>query len=161
MATAPRRRIQLTGTVQIVLPPEEAFTLFTPSGERTWAHGWDPKFPSPGADETEPGTVFQTDHGDRESIWTVVRCTPGELIQYAMVTPGDRCGLVAVSCQASPGGTEATVSYDLTSLSEEADGRLEQFARDYLSFLRNWEQSIARVAKANLHAAGQHSGPRP
>jgi hypothetical protein len=38
-------RVRLTGQIDVALPPPRAFTLFTPSGERAWAEGWDPGFP--------------------------------------------------------------------------------------------------------------------
>ena len=87
MSTIPCRRVRVTGTVEIALPLEQAFLLFTPTGERAWAHGWDPIFPSPSADETEPGTVFRTIHGAEESLWTVVRCEFGQSIAYTVATP--------------------------------------------------------------------------
>jgi hypothetical protein len=107
MSTVVCRRVRLTGTVEVALPAEQAFIMFTPSGERTWAQGWDPSFPSPGTDETDPGTVFRTVHRGRESIWTVVRCEVGHSIEYAVATPQERCGLVTVTCEASPNGTKA------------------------------------------------------
>jgi hypothetical protein len=39
------KRVRLTGTIGVPLPPTEAFALFTPTGERAWAEGWDPRFP--------------------------------------------------------------------------------------------------------------------
>jgi hypothetical protein len=42
------RRRTATGTFTLAIPPHEAFRLFTPTGERVWAHGWDPHFPPPG-----------------------------------------------------------------------------------------------------------------
>ena len=122
--------------------------MFTPSGERSWAHGWDPRFPSPGADETDPGTVFQTSHDGRESIWVVARCNFGRSIEYVTATPGERCGLVAVTCERSANGTKATVNYDLTSLSREADAELDRFAANYPSFLSHWENSIGEAIKS-------------
>jgi hypothetical protein len=143
MAIALCKRVLLTGTVGVALPPERAFQFFTASGEQAWAQGWDPKFPRPVADETEPGTVFETGHGGRWSIWTVVRCNVGELIQYAVVTPGERGGLVSVVFRRSRNGTEVTVSYDLTALDPAANDELERFADNYPSFFGHWEQSIA------------------
>jgi hypothetical protein len=144
-------RVRLSGTIQVPLPVGTAFLLFTPNGERTWAHGWDPRFPDPAADETAPGTVFETSHGGRESTWIVVRCEPGCSIEYATATPGQRCGLVSVVCEPSGirgpegGATTATVSYDLTALSPAAQLELDGFAKDYLSFLEHWEQAIAEA----------------
>ena len=147
MSTVVCRRVRLTGTVEVALPPEQAFVMFTPSGERTWAHGWDPSFPSPGTDETDPGTVFRTVHRGRESIWTVVGCEVGHSIEYAVATPQERCGLVTVTCEASPNGTKATVSYDLTALSSEVNAELDRFATNYPSFLAHWERSIAEAIR--------------
>jgi hypothetical protein len=143
MAGAPCKRVQLEGNVAVARPPAEAFALFTPSGERAWAPGWEPQFPSPGASETEPGTIFVVDHDARRSVWAVVSCEVGRTIQYATVTPGERAGLITVTCQGSSAGTEATVKYDLTALSPDANAQLEHFAANFPSFLRHWEQAIA------------------
>lgn len=146
-------RVRVTGIVGIALPPERAFMLFTPSGERTWARGWNPRFPSPGADETEPGTVFQTEHGGRESVWIVARCERDRSITYVTMTPGERCGLVTVTCEPSTNGTKAAVSYDLTALSPEAEAELGRFATSYPLFLGDWESSIARAMNAERRQA--------
>ncbi len=147
MTAPPTRRARLVGTVEIALPPGQAFTLFTPSGERAWAHGWDPEVPSPGVDETEPGTVFRTGHVDKPSIWAVFHCEPGKSIGYVVTTPGERCGLVSVTCRPSAAGTTATVIYDLTSLSPASDADLGIFAYGYTSFLGHWEQAIAKAGQ--------------
>ena len=147
MSNNQNRRVRLKGSIEVALPIEGAFALFTPSGESTWAHGWHPRFPSSTADETEPGTVFETSHGGRESIWIVVGGESGRSIEYATATPGQRCGLVAVACQASGEATRATVSYDLTALNPEADAELDAFAADYPSFLAHWERSFAEVVR--------------
>jgi Polyketide cyclase / dehydrase and lipid transport len=135
----------------VPLPPKDAIALFTPTGERAWTAGWDPQFPSPVPDDTEPGTVFQTDHAGRHSTWTVTRHDPGgTTIQYATTTPGDRAGLVTVAC--TPGEddtTTATVSYDLTTLAPQANADLDRFAAHYPSFLDQWQQAIARATTAS------------
>jgi hypothetical protein len=134
----------------VPLPPKHAITLFTPTGERAWAAGWDPRFPSPVTDDTEPGTVFQTNHACRHSTWTVTRHDPGTTIQYATTTPGDRAGLVTVAC--TPGEddtTTATVSYDLTTLAPQANADLDRFAAHYPSFLDQWQQAIAQAITAS------------
>lgn len=158
----PCRRVQLTGTVEIALPPQEAFILFTPSGERAWAQGWDPKFPSPSPDETDPGTVFQTDHGGGPAIWTVVHSEPGSAIGYSMTAPGDRSGLVSVSCRPSAAGTTATVSYDMTALTPEANVELDRFASNFPHFLGHWEWSISHAPQRShsLAAFRQSSDER-
>lgn len=59
-------RQRLSDRIYVALPAEQAFQLFTPRGEREWADRWDPTFPVPTLDDSEPGTVFETDaHGHR------------------------------------------------------------------------------------------------
>ena len=138
-------RVRLTGSIDVALPPGKAFALFTPSGERGWAQGWEPEFPSQVTDDAEPGTVFQTSHAGRPTIWTVAGRDPGTSIQYTSVTPGQRAGLITVECQATPDGTRVTVSYDLTSLVPAANAELRRFADEYPRFLAHWEHAIANL----------------
>jgi hypothetical protein len=46
MSTTRCERVRLTGTLKIALPTEQAFLMFTASGERTWAQGWE-QLPEP------------------------------------------------------------------------------------------------------------------
>ncbi|HET7566772.1 MAG TPA: SRPBCC family protein [Gaiellaceae bacterium] len=131
------RRAVLTGSVPVPLPPDEAFPLFTPEGERAWAHGWDPRYPA--GDALEEGLVFVT--GD--TVWTVLRLDPGRAVEYSRVTPGDRAGRVAVRCEPDgAGGTTATVEYDLTALRPEANAALDEFAAGYEAYLAHWRHAI-------------------
>lgn len=134
--------MRLRGTVPVALPPADAFHLFTASGERRWAHGWDPEFPDPGADETVPGTVFVTRHGDGATTWVVASCEPGRSIRYARVGP-DRAGTVTVECEpAADGTTLARVEYDLTALDGGTDS-LHAFADHYAAYLESWGDAIS------------------
>jgi hypothetical protein len=139
--------VRLTGSFGVARPPGEAFTLFTPEGERAWARGWDPVYPGwpeagPGVG-AEPGTVFVTRHGGRVTTWVVAAAEPGRSITYAQVSPGDRAGLVGVSCQGAGTGSTVTVTYELTALSPEGETGLRRFAQDYAEFLAHWERAIA------------------
>ena len=93
---------RLTGNIQVALPPSEAFRLFTPRGEQDWAPGWQPHFPAPAADDTEPGTVFETSAHGHHTIWLVTARQPGERISYARVTPGGLAGTVTVRTSGAP-----------------------------------------------------------
>jgi hypothetical protein len=140
------KRARLTGTIRVPLPPQLAFTLFTPTGERAWAPGWDPRFPSPVIDDTEPGTVFQTEHNGRHTTWTVIRRETGKEIAYVTVTAEGRAGLVTVTCEpATDETTTATVGYDLTALTPEANADLDEFAANYPQLLDHWQHSIAQA----------------
>ncbi len=132
--------VELTGEVLVDLPPQQAYTYFTPEGERTWAGGhWDPQYPAGLTDDTEVGTVFVTG----ATTWIVLDAEPGRFVRYARTTPGDRAGLVAVSLTGTPERTRATVTYTLTALSEEARTGLDEFAAGYPAFLASWQEAIA------------------
>lgn len=131
---------RLTGGLRVALPPGQAFVLFTARGEQRWVVGWEPRFPGPVADDTEPGVVWET--GD--TIWVVLHRDPGRRISYARVTPGDRAGTVTVSLAEAPdGGSDVTVTYVLTALTDAADAALAEFAAGYDEFLASWSAAIA------------------
>lgn len=118
-----------TGRLHVALPPAQAAALFTPEGERAWAHGWAPEYPAGG------GTpVFVTHAG--ATVWVEL----GEL-RYARVTPGVEAGTVAVRLAPDGDGTRAEVTYDLTALSADAD--LAGFAAGFDAMLAAWERDIA------------------
>ena len=144
-------RERLHGVVSVDLPAKEAFFMFTPCGERAWAHGWNPSFPSADEESTEPGTVFLTSHSGRETIWVITNCETGRSISYAVATPGERSGLVGVACAPSRNGTSATVTYDLTALDAESNESLRHFAANFTSFLAHWELSIAEAIGKGPH----------
>jgi hypothetical protein len=142
------RRIRLHGTVAVQLPPSEAIELFTPSGERRWARGWNPTFPVPTADETEPGIVFETrEHGPL--TWVVIGRGSGDSIKYAVVAPGLRAGTIEVACaDDGNGSTVATVTYDMTALTEDGDLWLAEFAAEYDAYLDHWYHAITTAIRA-------------
>jgi len=136
-------RQRLSDRIHVSLPAEEAFQLFTPRGEREWARGWDPVFPAPGSDDTEPGTVFETDAHGRRTTWMVTERTRGRRIAYAQVIPGERAGRIIVTLDAAEGGSEVEVVYELTPLSEAGAHHLTQFADGYSEYLHSWQDAIA------------------
>jgi hypothetical protein len=147
--TSPQQR--LTGHIQVALPPSEAFRLFTPRGEQDWAHGWQPHFPAPAPDDTEPGTVFETSAHGHRTIWLVTGREPGESICYARVTPGGLAGTVTVSVagqQGAAGPSEVEVTYCLTALTGPAGGMLREFADGYPGYLQSWQDAIAAWLQA-------------
>jgi hypothetical protein len=135
---------RLSERIRVALPADEAFQLFTPRGEREWAHGWDPTFPAPTDDDSEPGTVFETDAHGRRVTWLVTDREPGRRIAYAQVVPGHRAGRITVTLEATTEGSEVEVVYELTPLSEAGEHDLEEFAENYGAFLRPWQDEIAK-----------------
>ena len=96
-------RQRLSARIHVALSPDDAFQLFTPRGEREWAHGWEPRFPAPTSDDSEPGTVFETDTHGRRATWLVTERICGKRIAYAQVIPGERAGRITVTLDATEG----------------------------------------------------------
>lgn len=129
-------RRQLTGTVDVPLPPDQALALFTPAGERAWVPGWDPHFPT--GEDTSPGTTFTTHSGS--TFWVIADRRP-DAMRYARITPGVHAGTVEVRCEPAGATTRAHVSYDLTPLADPAT--VDHFAADFPAMLAEWERLIA------------------
>ena len=145
------------------LPPgyEPALFLFTPRGEKLWADGWDPLFPAPADDDTEPGTVFETLHGQQHTTWVVCARDPGRSVRYARIAHGRDAGTVTVTLDdgAAPGEPRmATVDYDLTALTGDAAAGLAMFAAGYPEYLRHWEAAITDATRG-LDAARPREAP--
>ena len=136
------RRQAATGTFTLALPPDEAFRLFTPIGERDWAHGWDPQFPAATTDDTDPGTVFVTDAHHQTTTWVVVDRVAGRSVRYARVLPGVTAGTVTVVLRDDAAGCAVTVTYDLTALTDDAARDLHDFVAGFAAFLDSWRHAI-------------------
>ncbi|HEY3199992.1 MAG TPA: SRPBCC family protein [Actinomycetes bacterium] len=139
---------RLIGRIQVGLPTDEAFRLFTPRGEQDWVTGWEPRFPAPAPDDTQPGTVFETNAHGQTTIWLVLDRQWGKRISYARVTPGDQAGTVTIVLSPTGRHSEVEVTYELTALTGAASSRLREFADDYPAYLRSWQDAIsARLSR--------------
>jgi hypothetical protein len=132
----------------VACAPADAFVYFTPEGERLWVAGFDPEYLHPFPGEQRPGAIFTTTHGGEDTLWMILRFSPGEgVAEYARVTPGSRRGIVHVALEATgAAAARATVSYELTALSDAGDTVLAAMTESaYTDMLVDWEQRIARV----------------
>ncbi|MFD8796146.1 SRPBCC family protein [Streptomyces vinaceus] len=142
----------MSATLNVPLPPEAAFRLFTARGECDWVPGWEPVFPVETPDDTAPGTVWLTASSEEETTWLVASRDFPRSVSYARITPGVRAGTVTVTLAATEAGSEVTVTYDMTPLTPAAAEALGEFAAAYPSFIRSWEELIA------AHLAGGVGG---
>jgi hypothetical protein len=128
--------------ITVGLAREQTMALFTPEGERRWAHGWDPHYPV--ADRREgPGAVFVTGHGGHHTTWIMIDHGP-QSVRYARVTHGLTAGTVAVEvAESREGWTRVRVTYDLTALTPAGESWLKAFDADYESMIASWSSEIA------------------
>jgi hypothetical protein len=139
--------IEVSGGLRIPTPPAEAFSFFTPEGERLWVPGWEPEYLHPSDGALVEGLTFRTHHGGELTLWLVLRCDPAVgTIDYVRVTPDSRIGTVTVRLVPDgASGTLATVAYELTSLSPEGDRKLHAFAPGFPDMVGQWERSISAL----------------
>jgi hypothetical protein len=147
-----RRQWRLTDRIEVDLPPEEAFRLFTPRGEELWASDWEARFPVPVPDDTEPGTVFETSAHGRTTVWLVTGREPGRRMSYARMTPGEQAGTITVTLAPAGTGSAVEVTYQLTALSDAAEAQLREFADAYPAFLRSWQDEIVAWRQRDVQA---------
>ena len=140
--------IERTGRFTLPIPPEAAFPFFSAEGERLWVTGWEPvPLHAPDGDLAVAGAVFSTAVGGELTLWLVLEFDRVRRVaRYARFTPGSRLGTVTVRCVAEAGGTEVTVTYEMTSLSPEGAATLEAMTpEEYAGSLASWEREIRAV----------------
>jgi hypothetical protein len=147
----PIERVVRTGSVEVALPLEEAFALFTPEGERCWVEGWEPRYLHPADGRMEVGTVFTTAVGGEETVWMVSAHDPrAGHADYVRLTPGSRLGLVRVRCERlAERRTRVHVGYEMTALGETGNAAVRTFAdKPFEAVMRAWSEAIERLLAA-------------
>lgn len=146
------RHIERQHAVDLPLPIERVFPLFTPKGEMDWVDDWNPKFLHPESGETRAGMVFTTHGAGEETLWSCIEWAPEEhRVRYARVTPGSRFGFVQIECSAAaPARTEVTVTYAFTALSDAGQAYLAAVTESaFAAMIEDWKRRIhARIIAA-------------
>lgn len=139
--------LERRGAIDLPLPIDRAFPLFTPIGETLWIEDWDPRFLHPPGGETQKHMVFQTTHGGETTLWSCTEWEPEEHHAcYVRVTPSSRFGFVDVRCEAlAPDRTRVHVAYIYTALSEQGEAVLEALTdQAFAEMLGSWREMIVR-----------------
>jgi hypothetical protein len=123
-------------------PPEAAFELFSPLGEKRWVPGWDPELIHPPGVAWERGLIFRTREDRGEAIWVVTALDHGRHeVEYHRVEAGRYVARVNVLCSAGPDrGTEVRVTYTFVGLSEMGNEDIAAMSpQAYEEKLRRWK----------------------
>lgn len=127
-------------------PAAEAFSFFSPEGERAWVAGWEPEYLYPADGALREGLTFRTRHGGEETLWLVSHLDAPGAVDYVRVTPGSRLGVVTVRVAAAEDAVSSvTVTYRLTSLAPAGDAVVAQFERAFPEYLAGWERSVGAL----------------
>jgi hypothetical protein len=146
------KHISRSHSIVLDIPPDKAFSLFTPIGEKLWINGWNPEFLYPVSGETMENMVFTTDHNHERTYWSVVRFDPVQhVVTYARVTPTSRFGLVEVVCEVIEGErTHVTITYTFTALTEEGNDYIDEFTEEsYREMIDSWQTEISAYLAQN------------
>ncbi len=137
-----------TGNFVLPIPPEEAFSFFSPEGERTWVPDWTPEYLHPTDGAPLPGLVFRTRAGGELTLWLVVRYDPKVFeAEYVRLAPDSRLGTVVVRCRGVAGDhTQVEVTYALTAVSDAGNLMLASLTEGaYAKMLTDWQDRITAV----------------
>jgi hypothetical protein len=134
-------------TFHLPAPPARVFPLFTAEGEKAWAPGWEPRVLS-GAEER--GSAFVTrGHEGQTVTWIVTDYRPLEgRVSYARLVEDSNIGLVDVTCkQAANGGTDVSVRYTLTAVSEGGASFVARFLAEdhYTKMIEEWRVATSKA----------------
>lgn len=131
------------GRLRVAAPPDEAFGLFSPAGERAWIADWDPELLDP---EWREGQVFRTREASGPAVWIVTRHDPERhRVEYHRVEPESWVARVRVRCAAVAGeATEVEMQYSYFDLGDEGARRIGEMSQQaYEAKVARWEEWIA------------------
>jgi hypothetical protein len=134
-------------TFHLNAPVAQVFPLFTAEGERKWAPGWEPRILS---GSKERGSVFiTTTHDGKTVTWIVTDFRPSEgRVSYARLVQDSNIGIVDVVCTApSRGGTDISVRYTLTAVSEAGRSFVAEFLSEhhYTTMINEWRVATSKA----------------
>ena len=135
-------------THSIVLEGETdmVFPLFGPIREADWAAGWEPEMVAGDGLTPQRGAVFRTVDDDRgETVWLLSHLDLEERrIGYVRTTPLSDLAEISIAVDPHPSeGSIATVTYRITSLSEEGNQYAGSFTEErYGELIDEWQTAI-------------------
>jgi hypothetical protein len=146
MPAAPATQVR---TFHLNAPLAKVFPLFTAQGERAWAPGWEPRILS-GAEDR--GSAFiTTAHNGSTVTWIVIDYQPAQgRASYARLVQDSNIGIVDVACTAvAGGGTDISVRYTLTAVSEAGESFVAQFLADqhYTTMIEEWRVATSKALR--------------
>ncbi|HZY81424.1 MAG TPA: hypothetical protein VFE50_18000 [Cyclobacteriaceae bacterium] len=140
-------RTHRSASITVRAPIDDAFPLFGPIREKDWAHGWNPDVIYPKDVLVAKHMVFRTQgglHGSPEAYtWVIVNYDPAKYLIEYMVSAAERFWFITVTCHLADQGTQVTVTYSYTGLTETAiQKNLTAINQIFTSDLKDWETAI-------------------
>lgn len=145
------QQITRSHTIHLPAAPHVVFPLFSPLGEKHWAHGWHPTMLYPSSGLAQMGTVFTTRHANEPAkIWIIIAYVPERTqVSYLNVLPTSHVSRIEVACERD-GDQESTarITYTLTSLTSLGNTYLDGFTQEhYQEYISFWETAITHYLR--------------
>ena len=150
------KSVNHTEAIELAIPVEELFPLFSPEGEKLWVPGWDYQNVM-GTLDLHEDYVFLTeshDHGSEEAIWVVKKYDPVRwLVEFYKIEPKEKVGVVRVRCRALQANlTEVEVRYKYVALSASGEAFVSIFtAAAYKKFIGEWQVLLAQYYESGAN----------
>jgi hypothetical protein len=140
-----REHAEASIVLRLPAPPAVVFPLFGPIRESEWAPHWNPTILYPLDRSQKAGMVFTTRQHGQVVVWVLTTYDETAFqIRYVNVSEGQNAAQLDISLKAiGEKETEATVTRRLTSLSEEDDGIVKDFAGQFPLERDHWEHAIS------------------
>jgi hypothetical protein len=135
------RSRQLDGRLQLAMPVDVAFELFSPLGERSWVPGWQPELIHPPGTSWERGLIFRTREASGDAVWVVTALDRDRHnVEYHRIEANHYVARVNVACRPAGAGTEVSVSYTFVGLSTGGNRAIDEMTdEDYATKMRRWQ----------------------
>lgn len=133
--------VELNGGFILGVPPDAAFELFSPIGEKLWVPGWNPELLHPPGVTWERGLIFRTQEERGEAIWVITGLDRERReVEYHRIEGGRYVAKVSVNCRASADmQTEVRVTYTFVGLSESGNQEIAAMsAQLYEEKMNRW-----------------------
>ena len=134
---------------QLKAEPEKVFPLLCPVLEAEWVPGWLPEIVISTSGVCEHECIFITPpempSEPESAIWIVTKYDPENLyLEMYKVAPKHTVSKLEISLAAkSDNGTEATISYELTSIGVNGEQFIKEFTEKwYEGFMLEWETQL-------------------
>src|SRR3990170_1901982 len=127
------RSIELSGCFILSVPPDVAFELFSPLGEKLWVPDWNPELLYPPGFSWERGLIFRTAEERGEAVWVVTALDrERHEVEYHRVEAGRYVATVRVT-------------YLFVGLSEVGNQDIAAMSQtSYEEKMRRWQDWIHR-----------------
>ena len=139
--------IEQSHSIRLAAPAEQVFPLFEPRGISSWATRWKLEVLYPSSGPAGKGAVALTrnEHHAEATVWVVAdHDAEARRIRYINVIPAVEAWEMEIHCaDDGEGGTQATVTYRVTALSQQANEWVQDFFDNrFVVSINGWADRI-------------------